>query len=130
MTVLPDTSIWVDYFRGAEPAATSLDRLLAEEEPVMCGPILAELVAGVTATRRDELWLALAGLPFVELGREAWARAGEVAHELRARGARVPLLDVLIAVAAIRSGASLWTRDGDFERIAQVVPDLQLHRPL
>jgi predicted nucleic acid-binding protein len=72
--------------------------------------------------------LALASLPNVELGRDAWTLAGELAHELRPRGETVPLLDVLIAVAAMRSGVSLWTRDLDFERIAGVVPDLELLR--
>jgi predicted nucleic acid-binding protein len=128
VTVLADTSIWVDYFRGSEPAATELDRLLAEEELVVCGPILAELVAGVAPAQREELWLALASLPFVELGRDAWARAGELANGLRSRGARVPLLDLLIAVAAVRAEAFLWTRDGDFERISEVLPDLRLRR--
>lgn len=128
MTILPDTSIWIDYFRGTEPAATELDRLLADEPPALCGPILAELVAGLATDQRDDVWLALSSLTFVELGRDAWTQAGELAHELRRRGASVPLLDLLIAVAAVRADAALWTRDTDFERISDVLPDLQLHR--
>ena len=67
--------------------------------------------------RREEVWLALGSLPFVELGRDEWTRAGELAHELRSRGAAVPLIDLLIAMAAVRADASLWTRDTDFERV-------------
>ena len=126
MTVLPDTSVWVDYFRGTEPEATALDRLIADEAPFICGPIVAELLAGASPTRRDDLWLALASLPFVELGRDAWAEAGDLAHDLRSRGEGVPLLDVLIGVAAVRADAMLWTRDRDFERVLGVLPDLQL----
>ena len=128
MTFLPDTSIWVDYLRGVEPVATELDRLLADEPPVICGPILAELLAGVAPAQRNELWLALASLPYVELGRDAWAQAGELARELRSAGTTVPLLDVLIAIAAVRAEASLWTRDTDFERVAGILPDLRLRR--
>ena len=128
MTVLPDTSVWIDYFRGVDPAATELDRLLADEPPVICGPILAELVAGLVPERRGEVWLALSSLPFVELGRDAWTLAGELAHALRGQGANVPLLDLLIAVAAVRGDAALWTRDTDLDRIAGVLPDLRLHR--
>ncbi len=128
MTVLPDTSIWVDYFRGTEPVASALDRLLAAESPFICGPIVGELLAGVTPTQRDDVWLALASLPFVELGRDAWAQAGELAHDLRKRGDGVPLLDVVIAVAAVRADASLWTRDRALERIVGVLPDLRVHR--
>jgi predicted nucleic acid-binding protein len=128
VSVLPDTSVWVDYFRGTEPAATQLGRLLTEEPPSICGAILAELVAGAPAAQREDLWLALASLPFVELGRDAWTLAGELVHELLRRGTSVPLLDVLIAVASMRAGASLWTRDQDFERIAEVAPELELVR--
>jgi predicted nucleic acid-binding protein len=74
------------------------------------------------------VWLALAGLPFVELGRDAWSRAGELAHELRRRGENVPLLDLLIAVAAVSAGAVLWSRDGDFERVGEVLDELRLRR--
>ena len=128
MKVLPDTSVWIDYFRGTEPEASALDRLLADETPVICGPVLAELLAGTPVQQRDEVWLALTSLPFVELGRDAWALAGELAHELRSRGEGLPLLDVLIAVASVRSAATLWTRDRDFERVAGVLPDLELRR--
>ncbi len=128
MRVLPDTSIWIDYFRGIEPAASELGRLLADEPPSICGPVLAELVAGTPAAQREDVWLALASLPFVDLGRDAWTASGELAHELRRRGTSVPLLDLLIAVAAMRAGAALWTRDADFERIAEAAPELELYR--
>lgn len=98
------------------------------EVPSICGPILAELVAGTPVSQREDVWLALGRLPFVELGRDAWTRAGELAHELRSGGAGVPLIDLLIAVAAVRADASLWTRDTDFERVAGVLPDLKLYR--
>jgi predicted nucleic acid-binding protein len=74
------------------------------------------------------VWLALGSLPFVEFGRDAWTQAGELAHELRSRGAAVPLIDLLLAVAAVRADASLWTRDSEFERVADVLPELQLYR--
>ena len=77
MTGLPDTSIWIDYFRGIEPAASELGRLLADEPPSICGPVLAELVTGTPAAQREDVWLALASLPFVDLGRDAWTAAGE-----------------------------------------------------
>ncbi len=128
MKVLPDTSIWIDYFRGTEPAATDLGRLLVDEPPQICGPILAELVAGTPAAQREDVWLALASLPFVELGRDAWTLAGELAPELRKRGESLPLLDLLIAVAAVRGDAALWTRDGDFERVTGVLPELVLRK--
>jgi len=128
VTVLADTSVWIDFFRGREPEATGLEQLLDHDDLVVCGPILAELVAGTHRSQRGALWLALAALPLIELDGAAWREAGELAQDLRRIGETIPLLDVLIAVAAVRAGASLWTRDSDFERISQVLPGLALYR--
>lgn len=127
MTVLPDTSIWVDYLRsGTAGRAAALDDLLARESVVVCGPVLAELLAGTPAERRDELWHALEALPWAELDRAAWRQVGEVAHDLRAAGVSVPLTDLAIAVAALSTGASVWTRDKDFDRLRSALPELEL----
>lgn len=127
MTVLPDTSVWVDYLRaGTEGPAARLDELLEAESVVVCGPVLAELLAGTPSERRNDLWHALEALPWAELDRAAWRRIGEAAHELRAVGLSVPLTDLAIAVAAVSAGASLWTRDEDFRRISSALPELEL----
>jgi predicted nucleic acid-binding protein len=128
VTVLPDTSIWVDFFRGREPEAGGLEQLLGEDELVTCGPILAELLAGADRAQRATLWLALGALPAIELDVAAWREAGEVASDLRSLGETTPLLDILIGVAAVRAGAALWTRDADFERMRAVLPGLALYR--
>ena len=128
MTVLPDTSIWVDYLRaGVDGPAADLDRLLVEEGVAICGPVLAELVAGTAAEDRDELWHALATLPWAELDHEAWRRVGELAFTLRQAGLSLPLTDIEIAVACASSGAVLWTRDDDFHRLRSHLPSLQLY---
>jgi len=127
MRLLPDTSIWVDYLRtGRHGSAGELDDLLAEDSVFICGPVAAELLAGAGEDRRDDLWIALGGLPWAELDHEAFREVGHVANDLRRRGDMVPLTDVMIAVAAARSDLSLWTRDGDFERIQGVLPALVL----
>lgn len=128
MSVLADTSIWVDYLRrGANGPAGQLDGLLQRGSVMVCGPVLAELLAGTPLDRHDDLWLALGGLPWAELDHEGWRLAGRIASSLRRTGTSAPLTDVLIATACIRSGSSLWTRDADFERIRSVVPELRLH---
>jgi predicted nucleic acid-binding protein len=91
--------------------------------------VLAELLAGAPAERRADLWHALEALPWAELGRVEWRRVGELAHDLRMSGASLPLTDLEIAVAAVSAGASLWTRDDDFERIRSALPQLELVSP-
>ncbi len=126
MRVLPDTSIWIDYFRGHGDTGP-LDRLLQEETVISCGPVVAELLAGTATERRSALWLALGSLELVELEASAWREAGEHARTLRERGTVVPLLDLLIGIAALRADAALWTRDSGFERVGEVLPHLSLY---
>jgi len=128
--VLPDTSIWVAYFRrGTGAASSELDRLLAEKSVVGCGPVLAELLTGAAPGQRDAVWLAVATASWAGLDRTGWRRVGEAAGDLRRKGATVPLTDVAIAVAAVGAEAALWTEDTDFERVSEVLPDLELYRP-
>ena len=130
MTVLADTSIWVDYLRtGVHGPGEALDGLLASGEVVVCGPVVAELLAGVAAGRRDELWKLLGGLPWADLGRAEWRRVGDLAASLRSSGTSVALTDVEIAVAAVTAGARLWARDSDFDRLGAVLDELTRFTP-
>jgi len=126
--VLPDTSVWVDYLRGRDPSTVAaLDAYLERESVLVCGPVVAELLAGTTPLQREDVWLAIGSLPWADLDRAAWREVGEVANDLRRGGVSVPLTDVVIAVATARSDAELWTRDRNFERIRQTLPTLRLH---
>ena len=130
MTVLADTSVWVDYLRdGVTGPGGGLDGLLASGEVVVCGPVVAELLAGVAAGRRDELWQLLSGLPWADLGRVEWRRVGDLAASLRSSGTSVALTDIEIAVAAVTAGASLWSRDADFDRIGVALAELTRFAP-
>ncbi len=130
MTVLADTSIWVQYLRrGRAGTAARLDDLLAQGEVVVCGPVVAELVAGAPAGQRAELVGLLNALPWADLGRAQWAMVGEVAARLREQGISTALTDIEIAVAAVRAHAELWTRDSDFKRIAKALDALSLFTP-
>jgi predicted nucleic acid-binding protein len=129
VSVLADTSIWVSYLRtGTDGPAAGLDELLARGQILMCGPVAAELLAGTAVHRRAELWSLLAGLDWVDLGREHWRQVGETAGQLREKGQTVPLTDVEIAVAA-SAGARLWSHDSDFDRIEQVLTNLERYQP-
>jgi len=130
VNVLADTSIWVEYLRrGARSGAARLDDLLVAGEVVVCGPVVAELLAGARSSDRARLWLLLTGLPWAELGPLQWQTVGEVAARLRARGETVALTDIEIAVAAADSSSRLWSRDSDFERLRVDLPTLRFFDP-
>ena len=130
MSVLADTSVWVDYLRdGRSGRAADLDGLLADGEVVMCGPVAAELIAGVAPDLSATLWRRFSGLTWADLDRSAWFRVGQVSSSLRRSGQRVALTDIQIAVAATQVDALLWTRDSDFDRVQEALPQLRRFTP-
>jgi len=125
--ILPDTSIWVAYLRaGSTELTQTLSQELEHGEVLVCGPVLAELAAGARPADRQTLVSTLASLPWAELGRREWQSVGLLAAELRDRGEAVPLTDLEIAVSTCEAGATLWTADRHFERVAALVPGLDL----
>ena len=129
MIVLPDTSVWVRYLRRgtATTVGVALDSFLEERSVVVCGPVLAELLAGTPEDRQAQLWSLLSVLPWARLEAEEWHLVGETVARLRAAGETVGLTDISIAVAAAAAGATLWTLDDDFTRVGKVLPTLRLH---
>ncbi len=97
------------------------------ESVFVCGPVMAELLVGTAPEDREDLWLAVGSLPWIDLDQVAWREIGELGHALRRLETSVPMLDVAIAVAALRGEAELWTQDADFVRIQGAAPDLVLH---
>ncbi len=125
--VLPDTSIWVAYLRpGAEDLSRELSDALEGGQTLVCGPVVAELIAGARSPDRQTLLETLGGLQWADLDRRSWHSVGLLAAELRDRGQIVPLTDLEIAVAAHTAGAALWTADRDFQRVAPLLDGLEL----
>ena len=127
--VLPDTNVYIDW----------INRGLREDLMIGSGMVrylsavvVMELRAGIVS-RRTERALDQLLRPYAEAGRilspsaAIFDRAGQVLRELRARGREVRRAslvgDVLIALAARASGATLWTANaGDFEAIRAIEP--------
>ena len=121
--VLIDTSAWVSFFHGDPAAVERIDPLLAEGAAAVCGPTFAEVVSGATSGREmRRLALLLRALAWVEPDADAWNRIAEARFALARAGIAASLVDLLIALTAFESGASLLTRDHDFSRITAVVP--------
>jgi predicted nucleic acid-binding protein len=129
VSVLADTSIWIEYLRGQEPTASQLERLVGRGEALVCGPVLAELLAGARSDADADELLALTSLHFVEVTRQTWRRAGDVARMLRGLGEIVPLLDVVIGMACTQARLPLWTHDRHFAQLRSALPELELYVP-
>jgi len=127
--VLPDTSVWIPYFRSASGAeGDRLEALIEEGEAAICGPVLAELLGGAGDAQRISIMDTVGDLPWADLDHASWQDVGVVARSLREAGQTLPLTDLAIAVAAARAGYALWSLDSDFARIAPVLDGLELYR--
>lgn len=128
--VLPDTSVWIPYFRSSSGAeGDRLEALIEAGEVAICGPVLAELLGGADDTQRSSILDTVGGLPWAGLDRACWQDAGAAARRLRSSGQTLPLTDLAIAAAAAHAGYALWSLDSDFERIAPALDGLELYRP-
>lgn len=118
--ILVDSSVWIDYLRGAaEPASARLDALLATgEETLLLGDlILMEVLRGCRSDREYERVLkVLSALECVTLGGPAIAvKAAQHYRALLRLGVTVSKsVDLLIATWCIEERCALLQDDRDF----------------
>jgi predicted nucleic acid-binding protein len=122
--VLVDTSAWVDYFRGITPLVSAkVDALLSDAEVCVPMIVLAELIQGAKTDREVAAIKGfLEAFTIVEPGADAWLEAARLSRKLKGRGRTVHLIDCYIAVIANGSNCALFTLDGHFREIAEVLP--------
>lgn len=123
MTVLVDTSVWIEYLRGSEGLVRdAFVRLLNDGDVGTTDAVLLEVLVGPTgddaANRLADL-LALGTLLHQESPVDA--EAGAAIYRACRRSGFTPrsLLDCVIAAVAIRHDVPLLHRDQDFDVIAR-----------
>ena len=122
--ILVDSSVWIDYFKGAKnPQTDQLDTLLAdaEDELGVADLVVFEVIRGFPLRRSKERAQALLlSTRVLEIGGlDNALLAAEHYSALRAQGytVRSPI-DVLLASYCIRHGHMLLHRDADFDVMA------------
>ena len=124
--VIADTSIWIHaQRRPGSGDAVEFWRLYDAREIVMVGPVLAELLHGSrTRDEFDTLLDYVDALGCLEVDLETWKLVGRIRRDLGRAGALIGFSDSITAALAMQHACSVYTLDGDFER----VPELHLHR--
>ncbi|MGO9931569.1 MAG: PIN domain nuclease [Steroidobacteraceae bacterium] len=121
--ILVDSSVWIDYFRGAKTAQTDRLHALLGIEPVAAGDlVLAEVLQGFTSDEDFKQGKKLlTSLPVVELvGAEIAIQAAKNFRALRALGITVrKTIDTLIATGCIEHRLTLLYSDSDFDPFVQ-----------
>lgn len=128
---LVDTSVWVEFVRGRETAATSLlEQLL--QNPLAVGIndlIYMEVLQGARGPEAfDTLQAYFSGQRFYDFrdSRQAHESAARIYCEGRRRGITLrSSLDCLVAQSAIEHELILLHQDRDYLHMAALVPELK-----
>lgn len=117
--ILVDSSVWIDYFNGADtPQTRKLDSLLGEEPLAIGDLMLTEVLQGFDRNRDfDRARRMLLSLTVVRVGGEEVAiEAARNFRRLRAKGVTVrKTIDSLIATYCILNATPLLHSDRDFD---------------
>ena len=113
--VLVDTSVWIRFLAGAEPFASTLDRLLSNDEVLGHDFVYGELLIGDLGTRVKLLAeykamhqaALVANLEVVEFVRH---------HKINGRG--IGWIDAHLLDSTIIANATLWTTDRPLTAVA------------
>ena len=121
--ILVDSSVWIDYFRGAQtPQTEKLDGFLSSELIAVGDLILTEVLQGFGSEQDfNEVRRLLTSLQVVELGGQNIAiQAARNFRLLRAQGVTIrKTIDTIIATRCIESGFTLLYSDRDFDPFVQ-----------
>jgi predicted nucleic acid-binding protein len=125
--ILVDTSAWIEFQRATGSSVDErLTAAIAADEPLATtGVVLLELLAGARDERQaSDLRRLLDRCRFLPLEEPSDHEAAAALYRAcRRQGTTVRRLpDCLIAVVAIRAGASLLHLDADFDVLARHAP--------
>src|SRR5690606_21167998 len=111
MSIILDTSIWIEYFKGKEEYFDTCQQFIEKGEIKTIEVIFAELLQGALNKREVKMIKAYYELiPKVEID-QLFMVAGEYSKDEKLIHKGIGLIDACIIVATIRSQSKLWTMD-------------------
>jgi predicted nucleic acid-binding protein len=129
---LPDTSVWVSYFRDPRGhIADRLDSLLEKSRSsvMSCPPVRMELMVEQQDLRRRRIMRIYDGFVSSNITEDDFDLAAEVYRAVQQRGHTIrSQIDCLIAAIAVRQEATVVHNDVDFDRMAEAMPELAVLR--
>jgi len=129
MTLLLDTSLWVDFTRARSPAALKqfIAPFVLDPQAHLAEPVLFEVLRSARPEEARRLEAQFATVPTLPTPADLWQRAIGLGQACRQIGRTVLSLDLLVAAVALHHNAVLVSFDADFEAIASV-SELRLQR--
>lgn len=121
MSVVVDTSVWIDFFSGRE--TPTLLEGLATGAVVLPPIVVAELVSGArTEAMRATLVDLVSDLPLHPASLGHWLAVGDLRRRLQREGIMISTPDAHVAQCALDLDGLLLSRDAIFEQVARLLP--------
>ena len=109
--VIPDTSVWIEYFKGNEPYFTELHQLIEQGSIYTVEVVFAELLQGALNAREKQMIIQFyESLPIISTP-DSWIHAGEFSFKEKLVSKGIKLIDAYIISTALRENLRLWTLD-------------------
>lgn len=109
--ILPDTSIWIEFFRQRNPYLPILRHHLEIGNVLALDVVFGELLQGAKNQREAAiLENYYTALPHAKAD-DLFLQAGKFSFTQKAYASGVGLIDLAIIVAARHTGAKIWSRD-------------------
>lgn len=111
MSIILDTSIWIEYFKGKTEYFDICQQFIEKGEVKTIEIIFAELLQGALNKREIEMIKAYYELiPKTEID-QLFILAGEYSKNEKLINKGIGLIDACIIIATIKSNSKLWTLD-------------------
>jgi predicted nucleic acid-binding protein len=129
MTLLLDTSLWIDFTRTRSPVALKqcIAPYVLDPAAHLAEPVRFEVLRAARPQEARLLEAQFDTLPMLPTPADLWQQAINLGQACRQIGRTVLSLDLLIAAVALHHNAKLVSFDADFETIA-AVSALRLNR--
>jgi predicted nucleic acid-binding protein len=128
--ILVDSSVWIDFLSSRPgPDGEELRRLIEDGAPVaITGVIVTEILQGLKRdVRHIKNFLSLFDL-LEARGFETYRDAAALFRLARSQGVSLTTMDAIIATVAVENGATIFSLDRDFVRMAHLA-GFRLHQP-
>ncbi len=120
MSVLVDSSIWIDYFRSGKHSE-KLDYFLEENLLVINDLILAELIPFLKMKRQRKIITLLKAIRKLALNIR-WDEIIDMQHQCLKKGIQgIGIPDLIIAQNAVQNHCTVYTLDRHFKMMKHVV---------
>ena len=129
MTVLVDTSAWIEFLRRTGSSAhLEVRRVIRNETASTCGAVMMEVLAGANdEDHAESLQMLFDDVEKHHVDFGHFEEAAAIHRYCRSRGVTVrSMVDCVIAAVALRENHELLHNDRDFNAIASVLP-LRIH---